>query len=161
MTHITSAPQTTSVAHDDRIRSLRWAVPAVVAAAALSAFSVYGDGSLSGSQQASQEAALPWIIAVAVVLGGLLFGLGVPRLLGNRRLSGWALAFGVIGIATLAAYWSGLPIVFGAAAILLGSTGRHIARVNGGTAKLAATAMTAGLLAIGVDVVGTIVSLYH
>ena len=98
MTQITSAPQTASVAHDDRIRSLRWGVPAVAVAAALSVFSVYGDQTLSSSQQASQEAALPWIIAVMVVLSGLLFGLGVPRLLRRRNMPGWALALSLAGI---------------------------------------------------------------
>jgi ABC-type transport system involved in multi-copper enzyme maturation permease subunit len=161
MTHITSAPQTASPAHGARIRTLRWGVPAAVGAAALSVISVYGDGTLSGSQQAHQEAVLPWIIAFAVVVSGLLFGLAVPRLLTSRRLSGWGLALGIIGIVALAAYWSGLPIVFGTAAVLAGITGRRVARMDGGTAKLAVAATVVGLVAIGVDVIGTIVSTYH
>lgn len=121
MTHITSAPQTASPAHEGRIRTLRWGVPAAIVAAVLSIISVYGDGTLSGSQQASQEAALPWIIAVVVVLTGLLFGLGVPRLLRSRNLSGWGLALGIVGILALAAYWSGASVVFGTAAVLAGT----------------------------------------
>ncbi len=120
MTHITSAPQTASPAHEGRIRALRWGAPAAIVAAVLSIISVYGDGTLSGSQQASQEAALPWIIAVVVVLTGLLFGLGVPRLLRSRNLSGWGLALGIVGILALAAYWSGASVVFGTAAVLAG-----------------------------------------
>jgi hypothetical protein len=161
MTQITSAPQTASSAHGGRIRTLRWGVPAVVAAAALSVVSVYGDGTLSGSQQAHQEAMLPWIIAFAVIVSGVLFGLAVPRLLTSRRLSGGGLALGIIGIVALAAYWSGLPVVFGTAAILVGTTGRRLARMDGGTGKLAVAATVVGLLAVGIDVIGTMVSTYH
>jgi hypothetical protein len=161
MTHITSAPQTASPAHEGRIRTLRWGAPAAIVAAVLSIISVYGDGTLSGSQQASQEAALPWIIAVVVVLTGLLFGLGVPRLLRSRNLSGWGLALGIVGILALAAYWSGASVVFGTAAVLAGTAGRRVARMEGRTAKLAAAATVVGLLAIGADIIGTIVSTYH
>jgi hypothetical protein len=158
---MTQTISSTETANTDRIRSLRWGAPAVVAAAALSVFSVYGDGTLSASQQASQEAALPWIIAVAVIVAGLLFGLAVPRLLRSQSTSGWALALGLIGILTLAAYWSGLPIVFGAAALLAGTTARRLARVDGGTARLATAATVLGVLAIAADIIGIIVSTTH
>lgn len=161
MTHITSAPQTASPAHEGRIRTLRWGAPAAIVAAAVSIISVYGDGTLSGSQRASQEAALPWIIAVVVILTGLLFGLGVPRLLRSRNLSGWGLALGIVGILALAAYWSGASVVFGTAAVLAGTVGRRVARMEGRTAKLAVAATVVGLLAIGADIIGTIVSNYH
>src|SRR5580658_5279872 len=42
MTHITSAPQTASPAHESRIRTLRWGAPAAIVAAVLSIISVYG-----------------------------------------------------------------------------------------------------------------------
>ena len=161
MTHITSAPQTASPAHEGRIRTLRWGAPAAIVAAAVSIISVYGDGTLSGSQRASQEAALPWIIAVVVILTGLLFGLGVPRLLRSRNLSGWGLALGIVGILALAAYWSGASVVFGTAAVLAGTVGPRVARMEGRTAKLAVAATVVGLLAIGADIIGTIVSNYH
>jgi len=161
MTHITNAPQTASPAHEGRIRTLRWGAPAAIVAAAISVISVYRDGTLSSSQQASQEAALPWIIAVVVVLTGLLFGLGVPRLLRSRNLSGWGLALGIVGILALAAYWSGASVVFGTAAVLAGAAGRRMARMEGRTAKLAVAATVVGPLAIGADIIGTIVSNYH
>jgi hypothetical protein len=158
---MTQTITSTETANTDRIRSLRWGAPAVVAAAALSVFSVYGDGTLSGSQQASQEAALPWIIAVAVIVGGLLFGLAVPRLLRSRSMSGWALALGLVGVVALVAYWSGLPVVFGAAALLVGINARRLARVDGGTARLATSATVVSLLAIAAGIIGTIVSTIH
>jgi len=151
----------TETASTDRIRSLRWAAPAVVAAAALSIFSVYGDGTLSASQQASQEAALPWIIAVMVVLSGLLFGLAVPRLLRSRSMSGWALALGLVGILTLPAYWSGLGVIFGAAALLVATTARRAARADGHPARLAAAAAVLGVLAIAADLAGVIIGVTH
>ena len=133
----------------------------MVAAVALSVFSVYADGSLSGSQQASQEAALPWIIAVAVIVGGLLFGLVVPRLLRSRSISGCALALGLAGILTMAAYWSGLPVIFGAAALLVGTTARRAARADGNPSRLATAATVLGVLAIAANIIGIIVSTTH
>lgn len=76
-------------------------------------------------------------------------------------MSGWALVLGLAGIAVLAAHWSGLPVVFGAAAVLAGTTARRLARADGRTARLATTAAVVGVLAIGVDIVGIIVSAYH
>lgn len=160
MTHTISSTET-QTANTGRIRSLRWGAPAVLAAAALSVFSVYGDGTLSGAQQASQEAALPWIIVVTVIVAGLLFGLAVPRLLRSRSMSGWSLAFGAAGILTLPAYWSGLPVIFGAAALLTATTARHAARVDGNPARLATAATVLGVLAIAADVIGTILSATH
>jgi len=151
----------TETASTDRIRSLRWAAPAVVAAAALSVFSVYADGTLSASQQASQEAALPWIIAVMVVLSGLLFGLAVPRLLRSRSMSGWAVALGVAGILTLPAYWSGLGVILGVAALLVATTGRRAARADGTPARLATAAAVLGVLAIAADLGGVILGVTH
>jgi hypothetical protein len=163
MTDITSTPTTSGVSAADlpRSLSLRWGVPAVAVSAALSAISVYGDHTLTASQRVSQEHALPVIIAVAVVLGGLIFGLGVPRLLRSQRLPGWALAVGILGLAALAAYWSGLPVVFGAAALLLGTTGRRLAATQAKPAKLATAAAVIGALAVSIDVIATIVSTYH
>jgi hypothetical protein len=162
MTEITSTPRTSSasVAGNGRSRSLRWGLPALAAAAAVSVIGVYGDHTLTASQGASQEAALPWIIGVLAVLGGLIFGLGIPRLLRGHSPSGWALAAGILGLATLAVYWSGLPVVLGTAALLLGTTGRRNASMQGNTAKLATAAAVIGTLAVGIDVVGTIVT-YH
>lgn len=156
MTRTISSTQTPNT---DRIRGLRWGAPAVLAAAALATLGVYGDNTLTSAQQAHQEAALPWVIAVAVIVGGLLFGLAVPRLLHSRSIGGWALALGLAGVATLAAFWSGLPVVFGAAALLAGLTGRRLARVDGNPAKLATAATVLGALAIVADVVALIVSL--
>lgn len=163
MTDITSTARTSDVRVADhaRSRSLRWGVPAVAVAAALSAISVYGDHTLTASQRASQEHVLPVIIGVAVVLGGLIFGLAVPRLLRGQHLPGWALAVGILGLAALAAYWSGLPVVFGTAALLLAITGRRLAATRAEPAKLATAAAVIGALAIGAGVIGTIVSTYH
>ena len=163
MTDIATTPATPGVSTADhaRGRGLRWGVPAVAVAAALSAISVYGDHTLTASQRASQEHALPVIIGVAVVLGGLIFGLAVPRLLRGRHLPGWALAAGILGLAALAAYWSGLPVVVGTAALLLATTGRRLAATRAQPANLAIAGAVLGALAIGADVIGTIVSTYH
>jgi hypothetical protein len=160
MTHTISSTET-QTADTGRIRILRWGTPAVLAAAALSIFSVYGDGTLSGAQQANQEAALPWIIVVTVIVAALLFGLAVPRLLRSRRMSGWSLALGAAGILVLPAYWSGLGIVLGAAALLTATTARRQARADGTPARLATAATVLGVLAIAADIIGTILGVTH
>jgi hypothetical protein len=110
---MTQTISSTETANTDPFRSLRWGAPAAVAVAAIG---VYVDRTLTSAQQANQEAVLPWVIAVAVIVGGLLFGLAVSRALRSRNMVGWALDLGLVGVA-LAAYWGGLPVVFGAAII--------------------------------------------
>lgn len=155
----TDTPRVSTTAVE-RIRSLRWGAPAIVVAAGLAAFSVYANfgGTTSAADQASQESAVPAIIAVAVVLGAIAFGLVVPRVMRGARMSGWALGFAIVAIVTLAGYWSGLPVVFGAAALLLGTTGRRLRLSDGLKARLAMAAMILGGIAILADVVMTILS---
>lgn len=156
---ITTDTPLTSATAAERIRSLRWGVPAMAFAAGLAAFSVYENhGGTSAADQHSQESALPIIIGVTVVLGALAFGLVAPRLMRSARTSGWALGFAIAAIVTLAVYWSGLPVVFGAAALLMGTTGRRLRLADGLTARLALAATILGAIAILLDIAATIYS---
>lgn len=162
MTHTTTTTGTPSVstAGDGRGRAMKWGAIATAAAIAVSVICVYGDSTLSASQQASQENALPWIIGAIVVLAGLVFALAVPRLRRSPHLSGWALAAGIVGLAGFPVYWSGLSVVFGGAAVLLGLAGRHVAAGNGNSARLATAAVVLGVLAAGADVIVALVTTY-
>jgi hypothetical protein len=162
MTNIASTTGTpgTAMMRNGRSRTLIGGAIAAAAAIVVSVICVYGDQSLTASQQSSQEASLPWIIGVIVVLAGLIFGLGVPRLARGGHPAGWGLAAGIIGIAGFPVYWSGLSIVFGAAALLLGMAGRQDAARNGVSARLATAALVLGVLAIAADVIVSVVTTY-
>ena len=82
-----------------------------------------------------------------------MFGWFVRRAARNERKA-WrtGLVFGVLGVLTVAAFWSGLPPIFGVAAIYLGA----VAYRGGtdGTARWAAVgAMSLGSLALVLDVI--------
>ena len=67
-----------------------------------------------------------------VLVGGLVFLLAVPRARRTRSEGAWSLGRGVpAALLTLPAFWSGLPIVLGAAAVLLGNEGRLSSRGSG------------------------------
>ncbi|HMM97244.1 hypothetical protein [Phycicoccus sp.] len=83
--------------------------------------------------------------AVQVVAAGVVLGVVVPRLLRRQSTGGPSLAVGVVAVLlTLPAFWSGVPLVLGVAAAVLGNAGRT--REVGERAALAGLAL--GLLAV-------------
>jgi hypothetical protein len=96
-------------------------------------------------------------IEYAVTLGGsiavalLVFGWMIPRI-GRPGRAG--LVTGLIGVLSLAAFWTGLPYVLGPAAVVLGLLGRARAgeRVQGTVAVvLGALVTVAGIAAVVID----------
>lgn len=86
----------------------------------------------------------PEFLGVTIVVGiavGVLFGRIVPRALNSEAAAGRALGFSLAAILFLAVFWSGLPVVFGAAGVLLGYSGRLGAK--GSTASIIAIALGA------------------
>lgn len=81
----------------------------------------------------------------SVVFGGLVFGLVVPFGLRKPSAGGRALALSIVGLVLgVLAWWSSLPLLFGAAGALLGAAGRRADRGAG----LAIAALVIGLLAV-------------
>jgi hypothetical protein len=71
--------------------------------------------------------------ATLVVVAAGVFGFVVPRALRKESAGGTALTLGIVAaLLVVPAYWSGLPCVFGVAAVLVGNTGRT-ARAGAGT----------------------------
>ena len=82
------------------------------------------------------------VIGLAAVL---VYGLVVPRALGRESAGGTALALSIPAVALVVpAFWSGLPLVLGVAALVVGNHGRH-ARSGGITSILG---MVLGALAV-------------
>lgn len=72
------------------------------------------------------------VLVVEVVAAAVLFGLVVPRGLRRESAGRTACVLGALGLLLLVpAFWSGLPLLLGAAAALLGFAGRRAARGSG------------------------------
>jgi hypothetical protein len=103
------------------------------------------------SIDATQLQTLPYVAAVAVIVGALLFGWLVPARLAAGDTG---LPLAILAVPMVLAFWSGLPILFAGAAILLasahrsargGSPGRALAAIVLATLTTAA-AVTAILI---------------
>lgn len=87
------------------------------------------------------------VVPVLVVVAAAVFGFLVPRALSRPSAGGTALALSLVAAAlTLPAYWSGLPLVLGAAGALLGYVGRNAAT---GSGKSIAAIVLGALAVIG------------
>jgi len=132
------------------VRVIRWGVVALAASAAIAWYGAYGDP----HPKADQEAAVPAIIAVMAGAIVVLYGaLVAPGLRGaSTRPGRWAgigLALGILGlVAVPVASWSGLPVVLGTAAVLLGGAAR-----TDRSRALPGWATGVGVAAIGLSVV--------
>ena len=132
------------------LHSIRWGLAALAVAIGSAIYGAYGDP----HPKASQEHAVPFICAVLVVVAAAGFGALVPA--GLRGLaaqrgswSGWALALAIVALLAIpVSFWSGLPVLLGTAAVLLGAAGR---RAGGG--KLPTAAFTVGWVATAVSMV--------
>ena len=108
------------------------------------------------------EDAIHWVnlligFAVALVAAALVFGVFVRRAARRPpRAAWWGVGFGVLGLVTVPAFWSGLPPVFGVAAIFLGSVAwtRAEPRPRAGIAAvvIGVTAILADVFAYATDV---------
>jgi hypothetical protein len=84
------------------------------------------------------------VLAIAAVVMAAVYGFVLPRLLRRDNVGGTALALSVVALVLiLPAFWSGLPLVLGAAGALLGYAGRNAATGSG----KATAGLVIGLLA--------------
>ena len=71
-------------------------------------------------------------VPVILIATGLVFGVVVPRALRKESAGGTALGLSIpAAVLTLPAFWIGLPLVLGAAGLLVGNAGRN-AKSGGG-----------------------------
>ena len=135
MSSITAGASTSASVDRDRARHAL--VPVAAASLGVAAF-------LDLARADSAVEALSMVVFDLVVVG-LLYPLVVVRGLRHESASGRALALGIIGVLLIVpAAWSGLPIILGAAAALLGYAGR---RASTGAGK-ATAAFVIGVLAV-------------
>ena len=85
------------------------------------------------------------VTGVCAVVAGAVFGLVLPRALREESAPGRALTLAILGLLFIVpAFWSGLPMVLGAAGALLGYAGRNAST----GAKGSIAALVIGLLAV-------------
>lgn len=101
--------------------------------------------------QPDQVRALPIIIVVLLVIAAITFLLFVPRASRFNRPEVPGLVCSILGLLLLLVFWSGLPIVLGAAGALLGQSGR-----TAGTAgrSLSLAAIVVGVGAVVLNILG-------
>jgi hypothetical protein len=97
-----------------------------------------------------QLRALPIVVVVVLVIAAIVFFLIVPRGERSNRPAVPGLGCSIIGLLLVfPAFWSGLPIVLGAAGFVLGQAGRGSRRATGGWYALGA--IVVGIAAIAVN----------
>jgi asparagine N-glycosylation enzyme membrane subunit Stt3 len=116
------------------------AAVAIAMAAALGAWGSFGDNGDFGDYW-------PVLIIIAIV-AAIVFGLVVPRAVsGAWPAARTGLILSVLGLLTVAVFWSGAPPIFAFAGILLG----YLARQRGETG-VATAAVVVGTLALVADI---------
>jgi hypothetical protein len=113
---------------------------AVAVAAALGAWGSFGDNGDFGDY---------WpVLLIIAVLAAIVFGFAVPRAVrGAWPLARTGLVLSVLGLLTVAAFWSGAPPIFAFPGILLG----YFARQRG-ESGVATAAIVVGVLAVVADI---------
>lgn len=101
-----------------------------------------------------QVRALPIIVVVLLVIAAITFLLFVPRAARFNRPAVPGLVCSILGLLLLPVFWSGLPIVLGAAGALLGQSGRTAGTAGRG---LALAAIVVGVAAIVLNILGFLV----
>ena len=142
------------VTHDaPRARAARIGAGVAVLAMALVVYGAYGDP----HSNSSQKSAVPFLLGVVVVLSVIVYGLLAPIAVraaatGSAAAKSWAIGLGVVSVLSLAAFWSGLPLIVGGAAALTGHTGKS----RPGASRAYGFAWWAGLIAAGLSLAITV-----
>jgi hypothetical protein len=109
------------------------ALVATGVAAALAAWGTFGQSAADGGQTADGESSVWEYLIVLAIIGAAavaVFGWVAPRALRRESAAWTALALSVLGLLTVAAFWSGLPPILAACGILLGWASRGNARAR-------------------------------
>ena len=117
---------------------------AALTAAALAVANFAGSGENGGGPE--YAVTLAGCLAVAAAVAGW----AIPR---SSRPGRLGLILGLVGVLSLAVFWSGLPYVLGPAAIVLGLRGRGTEERGQGTAALVIGALVTvvAVVALGLD----------
>jgi len=138
-----------------RARAARIGAGVAVLAMALVVYGAYGDSQASNSQKSAVPFLLVFVAIAAAIVYGLLAPLAqravVERSPAARR---WAIGLSVASVLSLVAFWSGLPLILGGAAALVGNDGRSGSHGSRAFDVAWWLGLAAGLLSVIVTIVG-------
>lgn len=118
------------------------AIGAIAIATVLAAVGTWGGGDEHGTRE------FLIVCAIIAVAAAVVFGWIVPRGLQREAAGAAALTLSILGLVSIAAFWSGLPPILAAGGALLGWTGRNAERGRG----FCRGALVIGVLALVADV---------
>jgi len=101
------------------------AIGAIALATVLAAVGTYADSSDQGTKE------FLIVCAIIAVAAAVVFGLVVPRGLQREAAGATALTLSILGLLTVAVFWSGLTPILAGAGVLLGWAGRRAVRGRG------------------------------
>lgn len=137
-----------------RARAARVGAAVTVLAMALIVYGAYGDPKAPDSQKSSVPALLVLVVVASVVTFGVLAPIALRAVeagaAGGRR---WAVGLTTVAVLGLVIFWSGLPLIAGGAAALVGRTGRQHAQDS----RAYSTAWVLGLVAAVASILVTVV----
>ena len=137
-------------------RRMSIGIASALGAAALAAYAVLG----SPDRQPDQVDSLPYVIGFTLVIAAVVFGLVVPwaekrsEVRRSNRPAKAGLVASVLGLLTVVAFWSGLPIVLGGAGVAMGIAGQE--RAAEGGSNLARAAVLVGIVAVVLSILSTL-----
>ncbi len=130
-------------------RAISIGIASAIGAAALAAYATLG----GAEPNPDQVRTLPYVIGFTLVMAGIMFGLVVPwaerrpQALRTNRPAKAGLVTSFLGLLTIVAFWSGLPVILGGAGVALGMAGQERA-AEAGRRRLALAAIIVGALAV-------------
>ncbi len=130
-------------------RAISIGIASAIGAAALAAYATLG----GAEPNPDQVRTLPYVIGFTLVMAGIMFGLVVPwaerrsQALRTNRPAKAGLVTSLLGLLTIVAFWSGLPVILGGAGVALGMAGQERA-AEAGRRRLALAAIIVGALAV-------------
>lgn len=149
----TAAERDRTGGNGGRARAARVGAVATVLAMALIVYGTYGDSKAPDSQKSG----MPSVLVLAAVVSIITFGVLVPLALraveaGDASGRRWATGLTIVSILGLGVFWSGLPLIAGSAAALVGRAGTE----SGQGARAFSLARVLGLVAAGASILVTI-----
>jgi hypothetical protein len=137
-----------------RARAARVGAAATVLALALIVYGTYGDSQASDSQKSG----MPFVLVMAAVAAIVTYGVLAPLALravaaGATAGRRWAVGLTTVSALGLVVFWSGLPLIAGSAAALIGRAGKE----SGQESRAFSSARVVGLFAAGASILVTVV----
>ncbi len=125
-----------------------WGLAATAAAIGVIVYGVYGGTNGVDDQQASS---MPIVIGIVLAASLVVFGLLLPRATrASANAAHWSLGFSIAALLAVAAFWSGMPVILGAASLLSDAVARRTDMSTSAVpSRLAILAIVASLIILG------------